>query len=91
VARNEARLTDHAAEFDVPFAGRRIMKFTARHLLSRDTNISLVLLSLEDVTDLLNDAERLGVQRVVAENMAEETEPQEASAHLAPDDGNDAG
>ncbi len=91
VARNEARLTDHAAEFDVPFAGRRIMKFTARHLLSRDTNISLVLLSLEDVTDLLNDAERLGVQRVVAENMAEETEPQEASAHLTPDDGNDAG
>ncbi|WP_424952956.1 chemotaxis protein CheB [Deinococcus sp.] len=72
VARNEARLTDHAAGFDVPFQGHRIMKFTARHLLSRDTDTELVLLTLEDVTDLLNEAERLGVQGLVEENEAQE-------------------
>jgi len=74
VARGQDRVTDHAAEFDVPFVGRRTMKFTSRHLTGKDTQTQLVLLTMEDVTDLLKEAEALGAAGVL-----EQAEPADES------------
>ncbi|WP_425144955.1 chemotaxis protein CheB [Deinococcus sp.] len=57
VAERRGTLRSHTADFDVPFVGRRRLKFSARALSSADgrsgdtSGTDLLLLTLEDVTD----------------------------------------
>jgi two-component system, chemotaxis family, CheB/CheR fusion protein len=74
VLQGEGSLSNYTVPFEVPRRGVRIMKITARHLVSADGAAELALLTLEDVTELLQQAAEKGVESILQSPPDDQTE-----------------